>query len=129
MNRMFTMKDIERMCRETGVSREEAVWLLRRAGGDYKEAMKNYISGRNACVEPLRVEDNERGAHVFMQKLLHEIRLFMGRSSVRAWAAALVVIMLALAAAPKVTACALLITLFLRCGLNLFMGRQTATII
>lgn len=57
----FMIDDVERIRRETGVSREEAARLLRGAGGDYKRAMREYIGARNVCVEPEKVEDNTRG--------------------------------------------------------------------
>lgn len=126
MNCMFTMKDIERMCREIRVSRAEAVHLLRRAEGDYKKAVRMYISERNVYVEPEQVKENERSVRACADKLLNAVRLHMSRRSVLIWAAALVVIMLALAATPKIGACMLLLTLFLSCRLNLFTGRQTA---
>lgn len=126
MNGMFTMKDIERMRREIGVSREEAVHLLRRAEGDYKKAVKIYISERNVYVEPEQVRENERSVRACADKLLNAARLHMSRRSVAIWAAALVVMMLALAASPKLGACMLLLALFLSCRLNLFTRRQTA---
>lgn len=116
MSVRFTGRDIDRLCREIRVSREEAVRLLRHSGGDYKQAMRNYISQRNVYVEPDQVEDNERSVRAFAERLLDGGRALIERRRNAFYWTALAVIMLALVMAPRTTTCMLLVFLFLRWG-------------
>lgn len=126
MRCMFTMRDIDRMCRETGVSREEAVLRLKRADGDYKKAMRSYVSERSVCVEPVSVEDNKSAGAVLLERMKNVLRFVSARRRAL-WAVSLVVIMLALVLMPQTISCALLLSLFLGWSVDRMINRAGQT--
>ena len=129
MARIFTVDDVQRLARELGVEYDEAVSLLRRADGDYRKAVRLHQDQRSVFVEPERIEEGRRPAADRAAEILKNIwsgvrsaRLRVSRNGSLLMAIPLIVIMLALIAAPHLTIGTLLVMLFLRCRFEVRAG-------
>lgn len=119
MAHVFTGNEAKRLSRETGLSYDEAALVLKRAGGDYKAAMRLYINERNIHVEPEKVEDNERSMlHERLHAVLHGVKAAVGGILADRrfrQALILIVMMIAICTVPYIAVPAIMVGLFLRC--------------
>ena len=128
MTRFFT-DDIQRLSNETGLSRDEAILLLRRAGGDYRNALRMHQEAFTVYIEPDSVADDPFPIKSRVLRLLSglpaAIRRLARSASLRR-TLLLAAVMLALVCAPHLVPCALLVCLLIRIGRKNAASAQSA---
>lgn len=108
MNRLFRQNDIQRLCRDFGITPEEAASLLARVDGDPAKAAKLCAQERSvAVVEPEKVEDGPDSAFGAAWETLHGIfrkirsaRVRITRGNADVAEISLILALLAMLAAP-----------------------------
>ena len=116
MNRSFT-DDIQKLVRETGLTHDEARRLLLLACGDYRRALRMHQEAFTVYIEPESVEDAPyqtaaRALHALncaCAAVMRAVKTPLFRRSL-----VLILIMLALAGAPKISLCSLLVLMMVR---------------